>query len=148
MSKVRIECWKCHADVLLIDRSDADGECPRCGVEIALDDYLIQAMDARDALAAENERLRKDRAACWAEFKALVKSSNDTGRYLHDEIERLTARVAELERDAGRYRWLRGRLPGSAYRIAGVIYSEGGDGVDAAVDAAMAAQAEKESTHE
>ena len=40
-------------------------------------------------------------------------------------------------KDAERYRWLRGRLPGSAYRIAGVIYSEGGHGVDVAIDAAM-----------
>lgn len=40
-------------------------------------------------------------------------------------------------KDAQRYRWLRSRLPGSAYRIAGVIYSEGGDGVDAAIDTAM-----------
>lgn len=46
-----------------------------------------------------------------------------------------------LRRDAERYRWLRNRLPGSAYRIAGVIYSEGGAGVDAAVDAAMAPKA-------
>ena len=38
--------------------------------------------------------------------------------------------------DAERYRWLRDRVPGSAYRIAGVIYSEGGPGVDAAIDRA------------
>ena len=41
-------------------------------------------------------------------------------------------------KDAERYRWLRSRLPGAAYRIAGVIYSEGGAGVDAAIDAARA----------
>lgn len=39
--------------------------------------------------------------------------------------------------DASRYQWLRSRLPGSAYRISGVIYSEGGAGVDAAIDAAI-----------
>lgn len=44
-----------------------------------------------------------------------------------------------LKADAARYQWLRARLPGSAYRIAGVIYSEGGAGVDAAIDAARAA---------
>ena len=46
----------------------------------------------------------------------------------------------ELEacrKDAARYRWLRGRLPGAAYRVAGVIYSEGGQGVDQSIDAAM-----------
>jgi hypothetical protein len=46
---------------------------------------------------------------------------------------------ADVQRDAERYRWLRARLPGSAYRIAGVIYSEGGSGVDAAIDTAMLA---------
>lgn len=49
----------------------------------------------------------------------------------------LIARLRAAETDAARYRWLRGRLPGSAYRIAGVIYSEGGDGVDVAIDTAM-----------
>ena len=48
------------------------------------------------------------------------------------------ALTSEAE-DAARYRWLRNRLPGSAYRIAGVIYSEGGAGVDAAIDAARTA---------
>jgi len=60
-----------------------------------------------------------------------------------DHLAALSAVTAERDRmrkDAERYRWLRGRLPGSAYRIAGVIYSEGGDGVDAAIDAAMAAK--------
>lgn len=55
-------------------------------------------------------------------------------------LSAVTAERDRLREDAERYRWLRGRLPGSAYRIAGVIYSEGGDGVDAAVDAAMAAK--------
>jgi len=45
-----------------------------------------------------------------------------------------------LRKDAERYRWLRSRIPGSTYRIMGVIYSEGGAGVDAAVDAAMVAK--------
>lgn len=56
------------------------------------------------------------------------------GRLMQPE---LVAHIEALRVDAGRYRWLRGRLPGSAYRIAGVIYSEGGAGVDAAIDTAM-----------
>ncbi|MHA3884627.1 ead/Ea22-like family protein [Stutzerimonas degradans] len=56
------------------------------------------------------------------------------------ERDQLRAEVEGLAKDAERYRWLRGRLPGSAYRIAGVIYSEGGDGVDAAINAALAAK--------
>ena len=56
------------------------------------------------------------------------------------ERDQLRAEVERLRKDAARYQWLRGRLPGSAYRIAGVIYSEGGEGVDAAIEAAMAAK--------
>lgn len=59
-----------------------------------------------------------------------------------DELDRLTARVAELEKDAERYRWLRNRIPGSAYRIAGIIYSEGGVGVDAGIDKARKGEGE------
>lgn len=59
---------------------------------------------------------------------------------LAQQRDQLRAEVEAMRKDAERYRWLRGRLPGSAYRIAGVIYSEGGDGVDAAIDAAMAAK--------
>ena len=54
----------------------------------------------------------------------------------------LTAELAECKEDAERYRWLRNRIPGSAYRIAGIIYSEGGAGVDAAIDAARKGEGE------
>ena len=53
-------------------------------------------------------------------------------------LDRVETEEAEaLRKDAERYRWLRGRLPGGTYRIEGVIYSDGGSGVDAAIDAAM-----------
>ena len=45
-----------------------------------------------------------------------------------------------VRKDAARYQWLRNRLPGSDYRVAGIVYSEGGEGVDEAIDAAMRAQ--------
>lgn len=53
-------------------------------------------------------------------------------------IARLTTERDSLKADAARYRWLRSRRPGSAYRIEGVIYSEGGEGVDTAIDAIIA----------
>ena len=56
---------------------------------------------------------------------------------------RATIRPEELDalrKDAERYRWLRARIPGGTYRVMGVIYSEGGPGVDAAIDAAMAGE--------
>lgn len=59
-----------------------------------------------------------------------------------EAFARVRAERAELEalrNDAERYRWLRSRIPGGTYRIMGVIYSEGGAGVDAAIDAAMVA---------
>lgn len=52
----------------------------------------------------------------------------------HPEIERNA-------KDAERYHWLRSRVPGGTYRIMGVIYSEGGEGIDAAIDAAMSSNA-------
>ena len=47
------------------------------------------------------------------------------------------AEIARNAEDAERYRWLRGRVPGGTYRIMGIMYSEGGDGVDQYIDAAM-----------
>lgn len=54
-----IQCWNCGTRLTLCERSDNDGDCLDCGVEIALDDYLADAMSKRDALAADNERLRE-----------------------------------------------------------------------------------------
>lgn len=56
------------------------------------------------------------------------------------EVARLTAEVEGLRKDAERYHWLRSRVPGGTYRIIGVIYSDGGAGVDAAIDTAMKEQ--------
>ena len=49
--------------------------------------------------------------------------------------------LAALRKDAARYRWLRNRKPGGTYRIAGLVYSDGNAAFDAAIDAAMAAEA-------
>ena len=45
--------------------------------------------------------------------------------------------LAEAQRDASRYQWLRSRVPGGDFRVAGIVYSEGGEVVDAGIDAAM-----------
>jgi hypothetical protein len=72
--------------------------------------------------------------------------SGPNGRFIaaaHDMAALIRAQAAEIERlraDAERYRWLRSRVPGSAYRIIGVIYSDGGEGIDRAIDAAIAAE--------
>ena len=63
---------------------------------------------------------------------------------LKHDMERLqtanSEQLAELEaarKDAERYRWLRGRISGESYRVIGIVYSEGGTGIDLAIDAAM-----------
>ena len=56
--------------------------------------------------------------------------------------ESLRAELSAYREDAERYRWLRNRIPGSAYRIAGIIYSEGGVGVDAGIDKARKGEGE------
>lgn len=64
-----------------------------------------------------------------------AKADHDRHTTLATSLRAMDAELDALREDAERYRWLRSRLPGAAYRIAGVIYSEGGEGVDAAIDA-------------
>ena len=93
----------------------------------------LQAVTAeRDAWIAENspggwiDNLRKERDALLEDKKFNMISF----------MAVLESRDA-LKADADRYRWLRSRVPGGTYRVMGVIYSEGGTGVDAAIDQAM-----------
>ena len=62
------------------------------------------ALRGYERLRDEVERLRKDRKACWEEFKALVKSSNDNERYLHEEIDRLNKEADENTAEWGTVR--------------------------------------------
>lgn len=75
-------------------------------------------------------------AALLAMVADLRIALGDDGKRMQPE---LVEYARELRANAARYEWLRSRLPGSTYRIAGVIYSEGGAGVDAAIDAAAKA---------
>ena len=97
----------------------------------------------RDGLGFALQRTEQARAE-WEENAELLEKQRDAADKAADtcraERDQLRAEVERLRKDAARYQWLRGRLPGSAYRIAGVIYSEGGEGVDAAIEAAMAAK--------
>jgi hypothetical protein len=110
----------------------------------------ITALAENERLRAEAEALRvallgiasvnpAERGIDWAKAYASDGLSG-TGSELYIRWLETFKEAEAVRKDAERYRWLRGRLPGSAYRIAGVIYSEGGDGVDAAVDAAMSAK--------
>jgi len=64
---------------------------------------------------------------------------NDKAVRVARTVLAIIAERAELKRDAERYRWLRRREPGGAYRITGIIYSNGESAVDTVIDAAMQA---------
>lgn len=74
----------------------------------------------------------------WQHREAQLADANQAARWESDLASQALADLEPYRKDAERYQWLRGRIPGSAYRVAGIIYSEGGEGVDAAVDAAIA----------
>lgn len=56
-----------------------------------------------DAWKLKHDQMKADRAACWAEFKALVKSSMDNEKHLNEQIN-------ELKFIAARYTWLRDNI--------------------------------------
>lgn len=69
--------------------------------------YALDLRHEFDALVTENERLRDEMGELWRQLDRFRSQSH--GIPALSEIERLRARVAELERDAARYRWLRDR---------------------------------------
>ena len=145
-----------------LDGEDYDYDGPtyveRCGADFAK--FMVKAKEGVLSLLDECDRLQAERDAALAELEALrIQVGTLTEWYSNalNIIAEVTAaipgvtymdlpdggdvwipeQIRRMAKDAERYRWLRVRLPGSAYRIAGVIYSEGGQGVDVAIDAAM-----------
>ena len=43
---------------------------------------------------AELQKVKADRASCWAEFKVLLKSSLETERYLNEQLDQRDAKLA------------------------------------------------------
>lgn len=115
-----------------------------------MDKQELPALEVVAWLSELSERATTDKlmGRAWLEgprsdaVKPLVRESDAVAALTAQaaEVARLTAEVEGLRKDAERYHWLRSRVPGGAYRIMGVIYSDGGAGVDAAIDAAMAAE--------
>lgn len=105
---VRIRCWYCHESMTLFERQQADGICPCCGAEVALDDYLTAAIQENLKLEGEAQALRDQVKALQSDANS-YQSGYDEGRRMgtkhrQDEVEQLTrevealrARVAELE---------------------------------------------------
>lgn len=101
--------------------------------ESFLANWLKEQLPGFDALSAENERLRKDRDDCLA--------AREHYAGLYGEA---LGRLAELERDAARYRWLReaSHFDTPQHKAFCKAY---GHALDEEIDAALA-QPAKEST--
>lgn len=88
--------------------------------------------DPHGECAAEINRLEAELAACTGALPGpLYMDPPDGGDVPVSE------QLKRMAKDAARYRWLRARKPGGKYRIAGLIYSDGDEHFDAAIDAAM-----------
>lgn len=139
--------------------TEVDGRCPLClaqriGELLEIDRQNAATLGAviieRDALQAEVERHKEmieiignaataDQAALQAKLAELEGMEGAVDAAC-DEADKLKAKLAEAERDAGRYRWLKER-PGLAIswhtgKVAGYCIPEA-TSMDAAIDAAM-----------
>ena len=145
-----------HDCRVLIERQAAELAALQSDIADALETITAQHSELA-ALRVENSSLKTVMVAAAEEIHAHWDAHCDAEGYGPQNLMRrleegipskygytagaFAALLAErdaLKADAERYRWLRGRVPGSTYRIMGVIYSEGGAGVDAAIDAARA----------
>ncbi len=95
MSEVTITCWQCEESMTLAQRGDEDGQCPHCGVEVDLEDYLIAAKAEAQALREEVAALRTKLS--MAEDAA---AKGDAGRQqcggMEMEIEELRENAAKF----------------------------------------------------
>ena len=146
-----IDCRQCGEKSTLEDRVMFDGCCWACGAEIDLEDYLARAMDERDQLLAEVERLRMQLAACGVVALANTPESAAKARDMHPDymsascqdvmrvVDRemaLRAEVEAMRKDAERYRWVKGCDPDEI----DIVIENPGDDLDSAIDAAMTAK--------
>lgn len=125
--------------------------CPRRGVVCGEWEQDKYSPKPRPFWSNDKERLfgtRETRADQPTHWKTYLEKTMDEITVLTDQLDDAFPRdaidldaVRRAVKDAARYRWLRGRVPGGTYRIMGVIYSEGGKGVDAAIDVAMSSNA-------
>jgi len=105
-------------------RPGSQGTCAMC------DQVCDTAADAIKALRQQVAEL---------EGEAMTRSQDD-GK-LEREIERLQGQVAELEKDAARYRWLRDYKRGL---LGGLFFNCREDEIDAAIDEDIASDAKED----
>lgn len=91
----------------IADRLAGDFACALSEALCQMSDALCQLKAERDAMAAECETLRKDRRACWEEFKAMRRSTDETERELRAEVARLWADKLAMTETHVIYTWLR-----------------------------------------
>lgn len=157
MSEHTIQCWSCGTRKTLEEIRTADGYCPECEVEIDLAEYYPKLAGDYDALQsrldeAEANYKREAKNDAIA-YKAALEKQDELRRQLAE----LRSRVAEMERDAERYRWLRERCFSFSHDEAerGISTMRWGEWyydipeshsaqMDMAIDAAMAEQQDGE----
>lgn len=81
----------------------------------------------------------------WADgWRAAVAAAPDSAPTLVAQLSALRQRVAELERDAGRYKWLRSRIAKGNDEFSAIyITHHTEDAWDRTIDAAISAQAKE-----
>ena len=90
-------------------------------------------------------RMAGGKLACTNVYRDCIETQEESPLYSQETVTALQAEIEALRKDAERYKWLRSRMPGAAYRVEGIIYSQGGSGVDAGIDAAIAKEKQQES---
>ena len=97
-------------------------------------------MKTADELAIKIKRIGKSLAVKFGYLDAKNVVCQEVAGMLRSQAARITeleAQLADAQKDAARYQWLRSRVAGGDYRVMGIIYSEGGECVDAGIDTAM-----------
>lgn len=108
-----IECWHCETGLTLEQRSEADGNCPHCSVDIDVDEYLARALARIKELEGERvaqgtQRKRErwlrniNQAIKCGLPKHLTADLRNTAKEIENSMQyggtkRLRDRIAELE---------------------------------------------------
>ena len=125
MSKPELICWSCEVGMTLDQRSEADGNCPHCSVEIDVDECLATALSERDelrrlfvdateqackAMAERNELLGllREVQQCMRYVRTVMTVVADTEpmspvalRSMRDEINRIQSALSRIEDHPG-----------------------------------------------
>lgn len=127
---IRIKCWSCHEGMTLFEHEQADGMCPCCGVEVALDEYLTAAMQENLQLKAEAQALREEVAALRARVVVIpegyalapVELTREMWAAINKEDDKAYAGGCD---HGAQFDWLWDAALDAAPRLNGKVVSEG-----------------------